>query len=88
MADSIAGLVKKNIGKTDTSSKELSALMLAKAPANLKAEAEGLEQRRATAFQKTVATYEGASGGENDAEGDVSGLNKLLSVRVATADMT
>lgn len=57
--------------KSETASRELSNLMLSKAPANLKPEAEQLEQRRATAFKKSTAVYDGAAGGEDAADGEV-----------------
>lgn len=67
----VSGLVKKNMAKTESASRELSNLMLSKAPANLKPEAEQLEQRRATAFKKATAVYDGAAGGEDAADGEV-----------------
>lgn len=60
------------MGKTQTASQELSKLMLEKAPASLKGDAETLETRRAEAFKKSTAAFEGASGGEDQAEGEVS----------------
>lgn len=60
------------MGKTEVASKELSGLMVSKAPADVKGEAEALEKRRAAAFAKANGAYEGATGGENEADGDVS----------------
>ncbi len=64
----VAGLVKRNVSKTEAASKELSDLMIAKAPANIKREAEALEKRRAGGFAKATAAFEGATGGEADAD--------------------
>ncbi|GKT44566.1 uncharacterized protein ColSpa_04747 [Colletotrichum spaethianum] len=63
----VGGLVKKNVQKTEVASKELSNVMTAKAPANLKAEAEALEKRREAAFSKANAAFASSTGGENDA---------------------
>ncbi|TDZ27888.1 hypothetical protein C8035_v008531 [Colletotrichum spinosum] len=68
----VGGLVKKNIEKTEVASKELSHVMVAKAPADLKGDAEALEKRRAAAFQKATAVFAGATGGENEQLGDDS----------------
>ena len=66
----VGGLVKKNVGKTEAVSKELSDIMVAKAPGSVKDDATKLEGRRNTAFQKASAAFEGATGGENEGEGE------------------
>lgn len=68
----VGGLVKKNVEKTEQASKELSEVMIAKAPASIKAEGEALEKRRAAAFAKATAAFAGATGGENEELGDDS----------------
>ncbi|KAK1983785.1 hypothetical protein LZ30DRAFT_652958 [Colletotrichum cereale] len=68
----VAGLVKKNVQKTEVASKELSKVMISKAPANTKADAEALEKRREAAFSKATAAFANATGGENEALGDDS----------------
>ncbi|OLN95266.1 hypothetical protein CCHL11_08112 [Colletotrichum chlorophyti] len=68
----VGGLVKKNVTKTEAASKELSNVMISKAPASVKADAETLEKRRATAFGKATAAFEGATGGEDEQLGDDS----------------
>lgn len=62
--------MKKNMGKTDEAGKNLSRVMREKAPESLKGDAEALEERRAAIFTKGVATFQGSTGGEDDAEGD------------------
>lgn len=62
------GMVKRNIGKTDTVSKELSNLLQSKAPADMKAEADALEARRAAAFEKACKVFANAQGGEEKAD--------------------
>ncbi|RDW87625.1 hypothetical protein BP5796_03319 [Coleophoma crateriformis] len=66
----VGGLVKKNMGKTQAASLDLSKVMRAKAPADLKEEADALEKRRAAAFAKAMAAFEGLTGGEDQAEGE------------------
>ncbi|KAH7305751.1 hypothetical protein BKA65DRAFT_560073 [Rhexocercosporidium sp. MPI-PUGE-AT-0058] len=66
----VAGLVKKNIEKSREASMGLSKLMLEKAPAHIKPEAEALEKRRAAAFTKAVDTFANATGGEDQADGE------------------
>ncbi|TLD33081.1 hypothetical protein PspLS_01120 [Pyricularia sp. CBS 133598] len=64
----IGGMVKRNIGKTDTVSKELSNLLQSKAPAEMKGEADALEARRAAAFEKACRVFANAQGGEEKAD--------------------
>jgi hypothetical protein len=54
----VAGLVKKNMQKSDQAGSELAAIMLAKAPASIKAESETLDARRVAAFKKATGVYE------------------------------
>jgi hypothetical protein len=61
----VAGLVKKNMQKSDQAGSELAALMLAKTPASIKAESEALDARRVAAFKKVTAIYEVRSIVEN-----------------------
>ncbi|KAI8313602.1 hypothetical protein K4K59_004469 [Colletotrichum sp. SAR11_240] len=68
----VGGLVKKNVEKTEVASKELSQVMVSKAPADIKGEAEALEKRRAAAFGKATAAFAGATGGEDEQLGDDS----------------
>ncbi|KAK2002556.1 hypothetical protein LX36DRAFT_567957 [Colletotrichum falcatum] len=68
----VAGLVKKNIQKTEAASKELSSVMISKAPASLKADGEALEKRREAAFSKATAAFATATGGEDEALGEDS----------------
>ncbi|KAF6831634.1 hypothetical protein CMUS01_02759 [Colletotrichum musicola] len=68
----VAGLVKKNVEKTEAASKELSDLMISKAPADIKSDAEALEKRRAAAFSKATGAFAGATGGEDEQLGDDS----------------
>jgi len=63
----VGGLVKRNVAKTGVAGKDLSDIMISKAPPSMKAESEALEQRRAAAFAKAAAAFEGATGGENEA---------------------
>lgn len=58
------------MSKTEDASKNLSKIMLEKTPADLKSEAEALEKRRADAFAKGQAQFQGATGGEDQAEGE------------------
>ncbi|KAH8883112.1 hypothetical protein GQ53DRAFT_883647 [Thozetella sp. PMI_491] len=64
----VGGLVKRNVAKTEAASKELSDVMVSKAPASIKGDAEALEKRRAAAFASAISTYDGATGGEAEAE--------------------
>jgi hypothetical protein len=66
----VGGLVKKNMAKTSAASVELSAVMLEKAPADLKPEAIALEKRRTDAFEKASAAFANAQGGEDKADGE------------------
>ncbi|OHW90123.1 hypothetical protein CSPAE12_11294 [Colletotrichum incanum] len=68
----VGGLVKKNVQKTEAASKELSNVMIAKAPASTKADAETLEKRREAAFSKATAAFASSTGGEDEALGDDS----------------
>ncbi|GKT56503.1 hypothetical protein ColTof4_08951 [Colletotrichum tofieldiae] len=68
----VGGLVKKNVQKTEAASKELSNVMIAKAPASAKADAETLEKRREAAFTKATAAFASSTGGEDEALGDDS----------------
>ena len=63
------GLVKRNLIKTAEASDELSKLMVSKAPAELKAQGEALAQRRNRAFDRALAVYANASGGDDLADG-------------------
>jgi hypothetical protein len=56
--------------KSDEASAKLAEVMLNKAPASLKPDAEALNKRRVTAFTKGKATFEGSTGGEDQAEGE------------------
>ena len=62
----VGGLVKKNVGKTEATSKELSEIMVAKSPASIKEPADALEKRREAAFKKATAAFEGLTGGEDE----------------------
>ena len=62
-------MVKRNLGKTAEASEALSNLMVAKAPADLKAEGEALAKRRNVAFEKALAVYGNATGGDDLADG-------------------
>ncbi|KAF2425302.1 hypothetical protein EJ08DRAFT_638671 [Tothia fuscella] len=64
----VGGLVKKNMGKTSAVSEELSKVMLEKAPASLKPEAEELNTRRAAGFKKATAAFANSEGGEDKAD--------------------
>jgi hypothetical protein len=66
----VAGLVRRNLTKTGEVSVELEKVMLEKAPAALKPEAEKLTARRTAAFAKAQAAFAGATGGEDVAEGE------------------
>lgn len=59
------GLVKRNLIKTAEASDELSKLMVSKAPEELKAQGEALAQRRNIAFDRALAVYANASGGDD-----------------------
>jgi hypothetical protein len=64
----VGGLVKRNVGKTEGASKELSEIMIGKAPASVKGEAEVLEKRRDATFAKAKSAFEGLTGGEEEAD--------------------
>jgi hypothetical protein len=54
--------------KSDDVSAELAEVMLAKAPAAVKPEAEALNARRTTAFKNGRAAFAGLTGGEDQAD--------------------
>lgn len=56
------------MGKTSVASEELSKIMLAKAPADLKPQAEELNKRREAGFKKATAAFENSQGGEDKAD--------------------
>jgi hypothetical protein len=58
------------MNKSDQVGSELSAIMLAKAPASIKAESEALDKRRVEAFKKATSAFENSVGGEDQADGD------------------
>jgi hypothetical protein len=66
----VGGLVKKNMVKSGESSVKLSAIMQAKAPASMQAESAQLEKRREVALGKAIAAFAGATGGEDQADGE------------------
>ncbi|KAF2663375.1 hypothetical protein BT63DRAFT_419183 [Microthyrium microscopicum] len=66
----VGGLVKKNMGKSDEASARLAEVMLTKAPASLKPQAEELNKRRVDGFAKGKAAFASATGGEDQAEGE------------------
>ncbi|KAI3529532.1 hypothetical protein CPAR01_02228 [Colletotrichum paranaense] len=68
----VGGLVKKNVTKTEAAGKELSAVMISKAPASIKGDAEALEKRREAAFSKASGAFAGSTGGEDEQLGDDS----------------
>ncbi|TQN65942.1 hypothetical protein CSHISOI_09549 [Colletotrichum shisoi] len=68
----VGGPVKKNVRKTETASKELSNVMISKAPAGTKEDAETLEKRRQAAFSKAIAAFATSTDGEDEALGDDS----------------
>ncbi|KAJ0161525.1 hypothetical protein CTA2_6075 [Colletotrichum tanaceti] len=68
----VGGLVRKNVQKTEAASKDLSNVMIAKAPAGSREDAETLETRRQAAFAKAVAAFASSTGGEDEALGDDS----------------
>jgi hypothetical protein len=63
------GLIKRNLTKTEEVSEELAAVALAKAPANLKPEAEALHAEVQAMFAKAKTAYAGVTGGEDAADG-------------------
>ena len=65
-----AGLVKKNMAKTDELSAEQEAVMFQKTPADLKPEAEKLMARRKMVFEKATAAFAQSVGGEDQADGE------------------
>lgn len=60
-----SGLVKRNLVKTSEASEALSHLMVSKAPPELKAEGQALAKRRNIAFDKALAVYGNATGGDD-----------------------
>jgi hypothetical protein len=56
------------MAKTSAASEDLSKIMLSKAPAELKQEAEELNKRRDTSFKKATAAFANSSGGEEKAD--------------------
>jgi hypothetical protein len=64
----VAGLVKKNMAKSDEAGTELAAVMLQKAPQSIKVDSEALDKRRVVAFKKAVAAFANSSGGEDKAD--------------------
>ncbi|KAK8065456.1 hypothetical protein PG997_012203 [Apiospora hydei] len=61
----VGGLVKRNLIKTSEASEALSHLMVSKAPPELKAEGQALAKRRNVAFDKALAVYGNATGGDD-----------------------
>ncbi|KAE9965585.1 hypothetical protein BLS_007519 [Venturia inaequalis] len=66
----VGGLVKKNMAKTSDASILLEKTMLEKTPAEIKPQAEALSARREAAFKKAIDAFAGASGGEDQADGE------------------
>ncbi|KAI9680233.1 MAG: hypothetical protein M1822_007232 [Bathelium mastoideum] len=66
----VGGLVKRSVGKTQATSKELSDVMVSKAPGSVKGDAEKLEGRRNAAFEKATTAFAGETGGEEEGEGE------------------
>ena len=62
--------MKRNLAKTEEASEELAVIALAKAPAELKPEAEAIHAHVRELFKKAKTSYAGATGGENLAEGE------------------
>jgi len=60
-----AGFVKKNLVKNEGTADSLAKLMLEKTPPSMNAQAAELEKRAKTAFDKTMALYSHATGGED-----------------------
>lgn len=62
-------MVKRNLVKTSEASEALSHLMVSKAPPELKGEGQALAKRRNIAFEKALAVYGNATGGDDLANG-------------------
>ncbi|RDW61501.1 hypothetical protein BP5796_11393 [Coleophoma crateriformis] len=60
----LAGMVKKNMGKSKQTGVALSVLLIEKSPVYLKPKAEKLEQRSQAQFAVTMAAFSNATGGE------------------------
>jgi hypothetical protein len=56
------------MGKTSAASEDLSKVMLEKAPASLKPQAEALDKRREAGFKKATAAFANSQGGEDKAD--------------------
>ena len=56
------------MGKSDEASSELAAIMLEKAPAPVKPQAEALNARRVASFKKGITTFANSTGGEEQAD--------------------
>ncbi|KAK8058198.1 hypothetical protein PG994_008646 [Apiospora phragmitis] len=65
----VGGLVKRNLVKTAEASEALSHLMVSKAPPELKEEGQALAKRRNVAFDKALAVYGNATGGDDLGDG-------------------
>ncbi|KAH8683210.1 hypothetical protein BGZ60DRAFT_560923 [Tricladium varicosporioides] len=61
----VAGMVKKNLQKSEESSEAMSFMIVNKSPTCLKVEAEALDKRARKGFADTVRAFEGATGGED-----------------------
>ncbi|KAF4629489.1 hypothetical protein G7Y89_g8657 [Cudoniella acicularis] len=61
----VAGMVKKNLLKSEESAGTLSKVMVQKSPPSLKEEAEALDSRSRKSFATTIAMYANAVGGED-----------------------
>lgn len=62
----VAGMVKKNLQKSEESSKAMSYMIVDRSPASMKEEAEALDKRAKKGFADTVRAFEGATGGEEN----------------------
>lgn len=62
------GLVKRNLTKSQEAGIAFSKQLLEKAPADLKDSATALEERRSKSFEKAVAAFANAQGGEDQAD--------------------
>lgn len=63
------GLVKRNLLKSQEAGAAFSQQLQAKAPADLKATATALEERRNKAFEQAVAAFANSQGGEDQDDG-------------------
>lgn len=61
----VCGMIKKNLVRNEQQGNELAALLVAKSEGREREEAVGWEVRVRKGFEKTVATYSGATGGED-----------------------